>query len=115
LLRKWILKEISSCVWVTVEGVWIGNPAHWTLLHTTSHHTSQITTTHRLLLQSRLHYPLLGNGFRTSDGGRSPSLWSPNYPRISVMVTPATSFSYKLYRSLQHTRTIAQDSTQQAD
>jgi hypothetical protein len=56
---------ILSCVWLTINGVWIGGSIHWPFIHSWLVPTLYRSPTHRLVspVYYSLHYPFPGNGF----------------------------------------------------
>jgi hypothetical protein len=74
----------------------------------TSYYNLHSCTTNRLLLTVTLSGLA---GFQASRGGRIPSFCFANCPRISAAATPTPCLIYTLYKSIQHTPTLAGDPT----
>jgi hypothetical protein len=78
--------SILSRVWVTVDGVWIGNRIYWP-----RDYTLWITITHRLVFSVTVFTALLGNGFQRRT---FPFLWvlelSPSSATIFSFLTTTT-------------------------
>jgi hypothetical protein len=99
LQKIYILESVKLCFVDTVMSIVTIDGLFDFLLHRAPKRTLQIRLTLQCQ-QSRLHKPLLGSGFESSGGGRSPSSGFFNCPRASAMLLSNNSTNPLTARTL---------------
>jgi hypothetical protein len=83
-----------SGVWVTIDGVWIGDGIYWTLWYRAwLHFKFTMTLTHTIL---HSHVVTSRCSVAASNGKCSPYSWFPNYPRTQLPASNSNN-SRELY------------------